>query len=175
MMQKISLEQYKQTLTEKLKPRTLCFLISDDKVLLGKKLQGFGQGYWLGIGGKVEADETVEQAMIREGLEEISVSPTDYKQVATINFYFPYVENPQKWNQQIHVFLCTAWLGEPRETEEIHPEWFDKNKLPFAYMWADAYYWLSNILHGEKLTAEFLYDKDMGIANHTISQWSGNS
>lgn len=36
------------------------------RVLLGEKKRGFGEGYFNGFGGKVEAGETVQQAAIRE-------------------------------------------------------------------------------------------------------------
>ncbi len=35
-------------------------------MLLGEKKRGFGEGYFNGFGGKVEAGETVQQAAIRE-------------------------------------------------------------------------------------------------------------
>lgn len=43
-----------------------------DQVLLAMKKKGFGEGWWNGYGGKVEAGETVEAAMVRELREESS-------------------------------------------------------------------------------------------------------
>jgi 8-oxo-dGTP pyrophosphatase MutT (NUDIX family) len=37
------------------------------------KKSGFGQGKWLEIGGKVEMDESIEEATVREAFEEILV------------------------------------------------------------------------------------------------------
>lgn len=67
-----------------LKPnnRTLCFLLDGDKVLLGLKKKGFGQGKWLGIGGKVEEGESVEEAAKREVKEEIGVTLRDMEKIA---------------------------------------------------------------------------------------------
>ena len=48
-----------------MKQLTLLFLVRDDQILLAMKKRGFGEGRWNGVGGKVEKDETVEQAMIR--------------------------------------------------------------------------------------------------------------
>ena len=82
--QKISLDEYKERLPEPLRQRTLCFLVKGEKVLLGKKKNGFGAGYWLGIGGKVEQSETLEEAVVRETLEEIGVRPNGITRVATL-------------------------------------------------------------------------------------------
>ena len=54
---------------------TLLFLLKENQILLGMKKRGFGAGKYNGIGGKLEPDETVEQAMVRETQEEIGVTP----------------------------------------------------------------------------------------------------
>ena len=51
----MNLQKYKASLQKSLRPRTLCFLLKKNHVLLGLKKKGFGKGNWLGIGGKVEA------------------------------------------------------------------------------------------------------------------------
>jgi len=45
-MSKILIEDYKKILPEPLRPRTLCFLIRDNKVLLGRKKKGFGKKWY---------------------------------------------------------------------------------------------------------------------------------
>lgn len=59
--------------------RTLLFLIKDDHVLLAMKKRGFGAGNWNGVGGKIEAGESIEQALVRECQEEIGVTPISWK------------------------------------------------------------------------------------------------
>ena len=44
---------------------TLVFIIEQDKILLGMKKRGFGVGWWNGFGGKVQQDETIEEAAKR--------------------------------------------------------------------------------------------------------------
>jgi 8-oxo-dGTP diphosphatase len=162
-MTKVSLQEYKKNLPEPLRSRTLCFLVKDGKVLLGQKKKGFGQGYWLGIGGKVEQGESVKDAMIRETVEEIGIKPTRFTEVATLDFYFPYVEEPKKWNQRVHVFIVDGWEGKPQESEEIHPEWFEIRKVPLELMWSDASHWLPKVLQGERLNLEFTFDRELKV------------
>lgn len=137
--------------------RTLCFLIKENQVLLAKKKKGFGEGKWLGIGGKVEANETVEEAMIRESQEEIGVTPTSYKQVAVLNFQFPCKPD---WSQQVAVFLTDEWEGEPEESEEMLPKWLTPEEIPYDSMWSDAIHWLPKVLEGLTFKADFIFNPD---------------
>ncbi len=45
---------------------TLMILRDGDRILFGLKKRGFGKGKLVGVGGKVDANETVEEAAIRE-------------------------------------------------------------------------------------------------------------
>ena len=56
-----------------LRPRTVVFLLRGTEVLLGLKKKGFGENYLVGIGGKVEDGETIEEAAKREVAEEVHV------------------------------------------------------------------------------------------------------
>lgn len=44
---------------------TLLFVLKPGKVLLGYKKRGFGQGRWNGFGGKVQQNETIQEAAVR--------------------------------------------------------------------------------------------------------------
>ena len=157
-MEKLSIKEYKKSLKQSPSVRTLCFLIQEDKVLLGMKKKGFGKGKWLGVGGKVNKNEGVKEAVKREVKEETQVVPKKLVKVGIISFYFPYVKKPERWNQKVHIFISLSWEGEPRETDEILPKWFEISKLSLDKMWDDAKYWLPQILKGDKITADFLYN-----------------
>ncbi|MDQ3064823.1 MAG: 8-oxo-dGTP diphosphatase [bacterium] len=151
-----------------MKQLTLLFLIKDSSVLLAMKKRGFGVGRWNGVGGKLEQNETVEQAMIRECQEEICVIPTDYEKVAKIIFHEQYDQEIKEL--LVDVFVAKKWDGEPTETEEMRPEWFEFQKLPFETMWPDDKYWLPEVLEGKKIVTEFDLDKNDQITHKMVRQ-----
>lgn len=177
--------EYKHSLHKKLLPRTVTFLIKGNQVCLGLKERGFGKGYYLGIGGKVEEDDrshvdedefmTIKNAACREVLEEIDVEvlPKDLEYRGRLSFYFPHIED-ESWNQEVHVFIATRWEGEPQAKRdnsgqiEITPQWINKNEIPFDHMWDDAHYWLPQTLEGKRVEGEFLFDKDLQVIDHSM-------
>jgi 8-oxo-dGTP diphosphatase len=167
---KVNLNQYKQTITKKHKPRTVVFLVEGNKVLLGYKKNGFGKGYYVGIGGKVEKAESIKKSAMREVQEEIGViiNTEDLEAIATLDFYFP-TKTDQSWDQQVHGFLVTKWKGKPIETEEIKPVWFDKNQLPLTEMWDDARYWIPSVISNIRIRGEFLFDKNLKVIEHKMN------
>ncbi len=145
---------------------TLLFLMEQDKILLAMKKRGFGAGHWNGVGGKPEAGETIEQTAVRECQEEIGVTPKALRHVATLDFYFP--GEKSDWNQQVQVYTCTEWEGEPVETEEMAPKWFDKTEIPYDSMWPDDELWLPGVLGGKFVTAQFYFSADKQIEKYDV-------
>lgn len=52
-------------MSNKVKVLTLALIRNQQRVLLGMKKRGFGQGLWNGFGGKVEEGETIKEAAKR--------------------------------------------------------------------------------------------------------------
>jgi 8-oxo-dGTP diphosphatase/2-hydroxy-dATP diphosphatase len=153
-----------------LKQATLVFLIKKSgfeikEICLAMKKRGFGANRWNGVGGKVEVGETIEQAAIREAEEEISVIIKDLYKVAELIFYFS--ENPD-WNQTVYVYLAESWEGEPIESEEMCPQWYQVDKIPYDDMWPDDIFWFPKIIQGSKLKASFTLGVDDIILNQNI-------
>jgi 8-oxo-dGTP diphosphatase/2-hydroxy-dATP diphosphatase len=124
-------------------------------VLLGMKKRGFGVGRWNGFGGKLEEGETIEEALIREMEEEASVTPLAYEKVGILNFVFQSEEK----ELEVHIFSVTAHEGEPVESEEMRPQWFPWDNVPFDSMWADDQYWFPYLREGRLFQGRFLFDK----------------
>jgi 8-oxo-dGTP diphosphatase len=130
------------------------------QVLLGHKRTGLGLGRVVGIGGKVEPGESVEAAAVREMHEEtgLIIRADDLEPVGVLDYLFP--ARPA-WSQRSHVFVCRSFEGEPHDTDEIVPEWFDLDDVPYPRMWDDARRWLPGVLDGATVQAEFIFGDDL--------------
>jgi len=146
---------------------TLLFLIRDNQILLAMKKRGFGVGKWNGVGGKPHGDEKIEETAIRETTEEIGVIPNNIKQVANLDFFF---QNNPDWDQQVVVYTSNQWSGQPTESEEMKPEWFDLDKIPFDQMWPDDKFWLPQMLAGKNIIAKFIFNDQGNIVDQTINE-----
>lgn len=131
----------------------VCYLVQDDRVLLGlrkKSSRGLGISRVAGIGGGIEDNESADEALCREVYEEVGVELTDFKKMGRVVFLYP---NTTKWN------------GEPSESDEIYPDFFSINDLPFDRMFVDNPYWVPHVLAGKTVEARFIYDE-----NHQIQE-----
>jgi len=153
------------------KTLSLLFLRRDNEVLLAMKKRGFGEGRWNGVGGKVEAGESLEQAMVRETEEEIGVTPTVFEKVSDIRFDEYFKGTPTLMH--VHVFTASEWTGEPIESEEMAPQWFAISDIPYADMWSDDEFWLPQVLAGKKISADFKLDATDTIISHTVTEVAG--
>lgn len=138
---------------------TLVLLIKKEgedisQICLAMKKRGFGVNRWNGVGGKLEGDETIEHGAERETEEEISVDILELKKVAENDFFFPH---KPEWDQRVHIFFCEKWIGEPKESEEMKPQWFDIKDIPFDSMWPDDIFWLPEVLKGNLLKGKFVF------------------
>ncbi|NQU77922.1 8-oxo-dGTP diphosphatase [Candidatus Falkowbacteria bacterium] len=132
----------------------LVYLFRDNQVLLIMKKRGFGEGKYNGPGGKVKEGETVEECAVRELQEEIRVTPRDLEKLGYLEFVFL---KKLEWNTIVHVYRAGEFEGEPEETEECIPEWFDLDKIPYPKMWDDDNYWFPIFLRGEKFKKRFYF------------------
>jgi len=139
-----------------MKQKTLIFLTRPDEelVLLAMKKRGFGMDKWNGVGGKVEAGETIPAAAVREAREEIGVHlrEEDLMPRGVISFSF---DGQPELTQDVHVFFAERWEGAPVESEEMRPAWYPVAAIPYDEMWIDDRYWLPITLAGASITARF--------------------
>lgn len=134
---------------------TLVFVFDDDKrrLLLGLKKRGLGLGKYNGFGGKVEVNESIEAAAIRELNEEcgLTVQKTSTNgldcglKFAGINF-FNFIDNPIAF--EVHVFKINYSNvdGVIAESDEMTPQWFDYDEIPYDQMWPDDRHWFPALL-----------------------------
>ncbi len=142
---------------------TLCIPLKGDEVLLGMKKRGFGVGKYNSFGGKVKPGETIEEAALRELGEESGLCSKleDLTKVAEIDFYFPHTP---EFDQTVHIYTISTFSGEPKETEEMAYQWFNKNEILYHQMWDDDKYWLPMVLEGKCLRGTVVF-KDVNGEN----------
>lgn len=121
---------------------TLVECIRDGKVLLGMKKRGFGAGKWNGFGGKFDPGETAVECAKRELEEESGLVAVTMQWQAQLLFTF---QDTTKL-MRVHVFVVDEFEGEPIETDEMKPEWFEFDKVPLESMWHDDTFWLPGLL-----------------------------
>lgn len=138
-----------------MKITTLCLLYQPPKILLGLKKRGFGQGRWNGFGGKVHSGETIEEAAGREMKEEAGIEIGDLEESGVITFEFQDGEE----TIEMHIFQAKNFSGKPTESEEMKPQWYSIDNIPFTDMWPDDIYWFPLFLKRKKFVGRFLFDQ----------------
>lgn len=145
---------------------TLVFVKEPGKVLLGMKKRGFGQGRWNGFGGKVEKGETVVEGAKRELWEECGVTANSLTRVGLINFEFE--KDPVLW--EVHIFKTSDYTGIPTETEEMSPQWYSEDSVPFQQMWPDDHMWYPLMFQNKTFEAYFHFQGIDIILSHWIKE-----
>ena len=102
-------------------------LIRDGKVLLVKRSLQVRHypGVWDLMGGHVEGDESLEDALRREAFEELQVEIESFRPVGTIH-------DPVE-PAEVSVYVVSRWSGDPfNAAPDEHSEirWFSADELP---------------------------------------------
>jgi 8-oxo-dGTP diphosphatase/2-hydroxy-dATP diphosphatase len=135
---------------------TLCLVHEHPRVLLGMKKRGFGAGRWNGFGGKVQEGETVDEAARRELREEAGLEADELSERGILEFEF---ESDPTMLLEVHIFKIESYSGSPAESEEMRPQWFTVDEIPFGQMWSDDVYWLPLFLKGLRFKGRLMFDK----------------
>lgn len=148
------------------KPLTLVLIVdeAEKKILLGLKKRGFGSGWWNGFGGKVQAGESIEECAKRETLEECGLTMLEYYKIGHMVFEFK--GDPVLLD--VSVFRCDKYTGDITESEEMKPQWFSFDEVPFKEMWPDDYLWYPHVFRNEKFSAKYLFEGHEKILKHEI-------
>lgn len=131
---------------------TLCFVRCDTRMLLIRKKRGLGAGKINAPGGRLEANETFEQAAVRELEEEVGLKATNLHYAGQHFFQFT-----DGYSMHVKVFWTTEFTGEPMESDEAIPMWVSESAIPYAEMWADDVLWIPHLLKGEVFEGRYVF------------------
>lgn len=149
-----------------IKKLTLGIVHQPPRVLLGMKKRGFGAGRWNGFGGKLKEEESLEESLRREFKEEAGIDVGDVEKRGILEFEFP--NNLEVL--QVHVYYIGNFTGGISESEEMRPEWFSANDLPFEHMWPDDIFWFPLFLSGKKFRGKFWFDENERIVKQELEE-----
>jgi 8-oxo-dGTP diphosphatase len=116
---------------------------ADGRILLGLRSPSkkVWPDHWDTIGGRVEAGESLDQALIREIREEVGVTPTEFRLIATAR-----EKRPEIYGDALHhVYAVTSWQGgEPDNICDEHTmlKWFSVGDMRLLTNLVDSDYLL---------------------------------
>lgn len=113
---------------------TLCYIENNNKYLMlyrNKKEIDINKGKWIGVGGKVEVNETIEDCLIREVYEETNLKLINYIYRAKIEF----ISNLAQENETMHLFTSDKYAGNIKNCNEGTLKWIDKDKILDLNLW----------------------------------------
>ena len=115
--------------------------------------RGYGEfkGKWEFPGGKLEAGETSQQALIREIQEELDVKIEVGELIDTIEYDYP------TFHLSMDCFLCVVVDGEIILKEAEAARWLDKDEL-YSVDWLPADIALIEKLQNSLLTRDIRFD-----------------
>jgi len=144
-----------------MREETLLFVVdrAAKRILLAMKKVRFGAGKYNGTGGRVEEGETRLEAAVRETKEEVGLIIPSQSVVKAGRIKFSFDGKPE-WSRVVHVFVSEVWEGEPQESDEMAPQWFEFDEVPYEKMWIDDKLWLPAVIDGGAVDAEFHFNVD---------------
>ena len=139
----------------KIRPITICLITHQDRMLVFEGHKDDGSVYYRPLGGGIEFGEKAVDAAVREVEEELCITPHAPEEMGILRFAFV-----DGLHLHCTVFRSEDFDGDPTETREAKPEWFDLEAIPYERMWEDDIHWLPRMLGGEKFAGRFAFDDD---------------
>lgn len=95
----------------------------NDNILITQRVDGEFNGLWEFPGGKIEANETHQEALIREIKEELNIDIKVGDFITTVNYKYPTFE------LEMHVYKCHVVNGTINLNVHSSYQWIPKEKL----------------------------------------------
>lgn len=102
----------------------------------------------------------------RELQEESGLTVDALHKVGRIVFEF--VGDPELMD--VHIFHTDSIQGTPVESDEMRPQWFHLDQIPFGDMWPDDSYWFPLLLQKKKFQGYFKFQGHDTILDYTLRE-----
>ena len=123
---------------------TLCYIEKDGCYLMlhrVKKEHDINKDKWIGVGGKALENESPEECVIREVLEETGLTLLSPRLRGVITFISDTCEG-----EYMYLFTAPAPEGELKDCDEGVLEWVKKEEVPLLPIWEGDKLFLSELL-----------------------------
>ncbi len=139
-----------------MKITTLCYILNKEKVLFllrNKKENDLNENKYIGVGGKLEKDESPKEGIIREIKEETGLNAKNVKLKGIITFILP------KWeNELCFVYTCDEYEGIMHECDEGELVWVDKKDINKLNLWEGDKLFLPKLFEDKLFIMKLIYD-----------------
>ena len=147
---------------------TLCYLEKDNKYLMlyrNKKQKDINNGKWIGLGGHIEANETKEECIKREVLEESGYTINSLVYCGEIHFFYNNIE------EVTYLFKSFDFTGEEIECNEGILKWIDKDEILNLPLWSGDKIFLKLIQNeiNNPFRLDLKYDESGNLINYKLS------
>ena len=146
---------------------TLCYITRGNEVLMlhrVKKKNDVNQDKWIGIGGKFEKNESPDECLLREAMEETGLKLTSWRCRGIVTF----LPNEPWEGEYMYLFTADGFEGDLTDCPEGELKWVSReflDELPkwegdqifLDLLWQDAPFFLLTLRYdGDKLTEAIL-------------------
>ena len=150
-------------------PTVLCYVTRGEEVLMlhrVKKENDINKDKWIGIGGKLQENESPDECLLREAREETGLTLTDYRCRGIVTFISDRYEG-----EYMYLFTADGFTGQmlvcdegdlqwvPRDFLDALPKW-EGDQIFLELLWQDAPFFLLTLRYrGESLEEAILNGK----------------
>jgi 8-oxo-dGTP diphosphatase len=115
-------------------------------LLRNKKKHDLNHGKWIGVGGKLEPQESMEECAIREVYEETGYIIHSLQKAVTVLFCYG-----DKEREEITVYTSSDFSGKEKICNEGTLAWIPKNDVWKLELWEGDRIFLKKMLSGKEL------------------------